>query len=393
MKKITFTFYLSILTVMLFPQNSKAQTEYKLDSVQYFSFDLPELPGQWLMQNRDHYTYNNGGTEYTNLIRLNKDNNTTMAWLESTQQIRTFNAQDKLDTDESMYWDGDDWVNSSRSVYTYDGSGNNNLITHFNFIDPDWIENGNTSNSFNGSNLVIETVSQYINPITMLTENVGKDIFTYSGDLLMSQEYYHWNTVENDWDATAFFRNLYTYSGTLVDNITNQSNDGMGGGWVNSSLFENTYIDNNLDVQTVKTWDDINDIWQDSSQTRYTYDMNDLFFEINTFYWVFPEFWVPNFRFIPYYSEAALSLTDKKLLDGKAYPNPFKSELNISLKSVLKNEGILQIFDIQGKLISKTELNKGVKTISINNPYLSKGLYFIHVTSGAEKSVFKVIKQ
>ena len=367
--------------------------EQKLDSLQYFRYDLPELPNDWLMQNRDHYTYDNGGTEYTSYTRLNKDNTASMTWLESTQQIRTFNAQDKLDTDIFMYWDGSDWVNSSRSVYTYDASGNNNLITYFNFIDPDWIENGNTSNTFNGSNLIVETISQFINPATMLTENVGKEILAYSGDLLMSHEYYNWNTVANDWDATAYFRNLYNYSGSLIDDITSQSNDGMGSGWINTSLIDYEYDGENINMQTVQTWNDLDDDWEDSSQTRYTYDMNDQIIEVNTFSWIFPEFWIPNFRIIAYWSEAALSITDKKLLDGKAYPNPFNSELNISLKSALETEGLLQIFDINSKEISKTELNKGTKYISMNNPSLANGIYFVKITNQNFNQTFKVIKE
>ena len=75
------------------------------------------------------------------------------------------------------------------------------------------------------------------------------------------------------------------------------------------------------------------------------------------------------------------------------YPNPFRDELNISFKSALKSEGVIQLFDMQGKEISKIELQQGEKSIKINNGYLSNGIYLIHLTSGTEKSIFKVIKQ
>ena len=78
-----------------------------------------------------------------------------------------------------------------------------------------------------------------------------------------------------------------------------------------------------------------------------------------------------------------ITISLNELTNGKAYPNPFTNVLNISLKSALESQGTLSIFNITGKEISKTELNQGVKTITINNPSLAKGIYLVKISSGS----------
>ena len=76
----------------------------------------------------------------------------------------------------------------------------------------------------------------------------------------------------------------------------------------------------------------------------------------------------------------------------KVYPNPFNNDLNITLKVPLTNDSILQIFDINGKQVSKIELRKETQLIKFNNNYLSKGLYFIKLSNGTNYDIIKVIK-
>ena len=55
--------------------------------------------------------------------------------------------------------------------------------------------------------------------------------------------------------------------------------------------------------------------------------------------------------------------------DIKAYPNPFQTDLEISLTAEMENYYELQIMDLQGRIITKQQgkIQKGINTIKVNN--------------------------
>jgi hypothetical protein len=57
-------------------------------------------------------------------------------------------------------WDGFNWVNSERIVYTYDG--NNNIIEelHQSWVESNWMDNWKDTNTYD-DNIIIEMVEQY----------------------------------------------------------------------------------------------------------------------------------------------------------------------------------------------------------------------------------------
>lgn len=353
MKKISILLYLTILVLLLFPQNVKAQPEYELDSIQSFVWNDPILPNDWLMQLRAHYTYDNGGSNFTNVLYLQKDNNTPLTWLNGLQIIRTYTVDDKIESDIHQFWGGSQWFNLLKKEYGYDGLGNNNLITNYTY-GIDWTVISQEVMTYNIDNLVTEIIIQQWIGSWMNSEKI---INTYIGNLLMQQDFYAWNGA--DWDTMANKRNIYTYNGSNVSEIIEQN-------WSGS--------------------------WENSAQHLFSYDVNDLVQELIDNSWS-GSTWIPQNKSIYYWSGSGLGINSNNILIGKAFPNPFHNELNITLNSSLENKGSLQIFDIQGKEISKIELNQGVKSIKIIDPNLTTGLYFIDVTSGTEKSVLKVIKQ
>lgn len=74
------------------------------------------------------------------------------------------------------------------------------------------------------------------------------------------------------------------------------------------------------------------------------------------------------------------------------YPNPVSDILNIQLqKSTLPNQILIEIYDISGKLISKS--TSGKNQFIIDCSALKKGLYFLHIDSGGISLNSKFIKQ
>ena len=71
------------------------------------------------------------------------------------------------------------------------------------------------------------------------------------------------------------------------------------------------------------------------------------------------------------------------------YPNPFNENLNISTE----NAGVVNFYDLSGKLVSTSVLMKG--TNSLNKSSLAKGVYIYQIknTNGEVVSSGKVIKK
>lgn len=381
MKKITFYFYITLISLFIFPQNFEAQ-EFKIDSVQIFIWNNP-LPDDWSMQTRRHHTFDNGGINATNVLFLIKDNSTSEAWLNNLQIIITYTAQDKIESTTILFWIGTSWTNTSKTVYSYDGSGNNDVTTNYGPNGAGWLENSRTVMTYNSSDLITERIYQSGN--TSSWTNTSRVVYTYSEDKI-TEDYYDWNVTE--WSTTINTRTVSNYNSTLLIDITTLIDN--SGVLENQGLSTYIYNGNNLDIVTYYSWD--GSVWVASSRSRFTFDVNNTIIELIFELWSSPD-WVSSQKSVYFSSEAALNISSNNLLKGKVYPNPFNNELNISLKTPLENEGTLQIFDMHGKEISKTELNQGVKTIKLNNPYLAKGIYFIQIISASQNHTFKVIKQ
>ncbi len=83
-----------------------------------------------------------------------------------------------------------------------------------------------------------------------------------------------------------------------------------------------------------------------------------------------------------------LSVTDVLKTNVKIYPNPVTDILNIN--TTLANFDVA-IFDINGQLLLKRDLNSGNVLIDYSN--FSSGIYFLQITTLEESQAFKIVKQ
>jgi trimeric autotransporter adhesin len=85
-----------------------------------------------------------------------------------------------------------------------------------------------------------------------------------------------------------------------------------------------------------------------------------------------------------------------QLASAIAYPNPFSSTVNISVPAVNDDKLVLQVTDLQGRMVAKSEeiLTLGINEVSLNLDMLQKGIYLIKATTGnGESKVMKVVKE
>ena len=84
-----------------------------------------------------------------------------------------------------------------------------------------------------------------------------------------------------------------------------------------------------------------------------------------------------------------LSLEENVLSGLKIYPNPTTGIVNIDLGASLSDTSIVNLFDIQGRIISTKEMNSSVDSINISN--LSDGVYLLTIENGTSKTTKKIV--
>ena len=85
---------------------------------------------------------------------------------------------------------------------------------------------------------------------------------------------------------------------------------------------------------------------------------------------------------------ATANVDKNNLLEISLYPNPAKSELNISAKNVIENA---TIYSILGKKVKSFTVNATSKSLDVSN--LSKGIYILRYTANNAVGSMKFIKQ
>ena len=92
-------------------------------------------------------------------------------------------------------------------------------------------------------------------------------------------------------------------------------------------------------------------------------------------------------------SRDVIASNDKSTLSVVAYPNPYSNSFNLKVNSTDRNNVIVTVFDMTGRLIEKKEMNVNeVSEIQIGNNY-SSGVYNVIVNQGEEVKTVRVIKR
>ncbi|MCQ2284570.1 MAG: T9SS type A sorting domain-containing protein, partial [Bacteroidales bacterium] len=77
--------------------------------------------------------------------------------------------------------------------------------------------------------------------------------------------------------------------------------------------------------------------------------------------------------------------------DVEIYPNPAENTLFINFDNNQYNVSNIQLFDINGRLISSEQVEANVNSINVSN--LTSGCYFIRLSDGRNAFTTKFIKK
>jgi hypothetical protein len=94
------------------------------------------------------------------------------------------------------------------------------------------------------------------------------------------------------------------------------------------------------------------------------------------------------------FNTLAQRIEETESLSTLIYPNPTNTNINIIINAVDDTETTIRITDMLGReLLNETEeLIEGNNTITYNISNFAAGVYLIHVSSGIEQQVFKMVK-
>lgn len=283
---------------------------------------------QWVNSQRELYTYDSNGNEieYISQIWDNMLNN----WMDSNKSEKTYNANNQILTDSQYNWDNmqNTWTPLFKSSFAYDSQGNMILKEYF------------TSDGFS-------------------FVPMQKYEYTYdTNNNLINETYSSW-----DINTSAYFYNFkndYYYTGTTLDSIYSY------------------YYDNfNLD-------------WYLSSKTEYEYDSYQELIREESF-WLNGTTWDPSYKTEYFYSDINLivkPITQYTLIN--VYPNPTSHYLNINFNRLDEVDAV-KIYDTNGRLLK--QFNKLSVLAPMNVSDLTSGTYVIQVISGNKLYQSKFIKK
>ena len=75
------------------------------------------------------------------------------------------------------------------------------------------------------------------------------------------------------------------------------------------------------------------------------------------------------------------------------YPNPFTSDVYIDLRTISGGEATITVTNINGQQLLERSINTTEQVEKVDLSSLTKGMYFVNVSTATETTIVKVIKR
>ena len=277
-------------------------------------------------------------------------------------------------------WDGSNWVNYHRSLYTYDVNDNMIELLIESWDGSNWVNYHRSLYTYDVNNNLIEELVLLWGSSNWV--NDSKTIYTYDVNNNLIEK------LRLDWDGSHYVnqdRSLYTYdvNDNLIEELVLLWD---GSNWVNYYRSLYTYdVNDNLIEELVVLWGGF--IWENYGKILYTYDVNNNLIEELVLLWdVFT--WVNGYKYTYYYIPTGIEQIEGEVNTyslSDNYPNPFNPSTTISY-SVPEIEFVtLKVYDVLGSEIVtlvNEEKPVGGYEVDFNASELSSGVYFYKLQAG-----------
>ena len=354
------------------PFNSSKDSKQAMDSLIYEEFS--ESNG-WYYSAKETYTWNENGQQAGQTFSANVNEN--REWFPYHKEDYTYDNQNKLTMILTQERDiGIDWMNISKTEFTYDGSTVTVIMNYFIPDSSQWVAYWKYEYLFNDNGAVTE-ITIFINGnVRENWVNGEKMKYFYNDNGNLTQEIdLKWNAEENDWDNN--YKNDYTYDeGGFLESAFFTDWNKTTSEWVNDSKSELTVDEYGNIVEYINwSWDSEGNDYYTEDKGVYVYN-ND--FSYNQllipdsylgYFYIFEDVlynhmlvseeyfeasdndWDEDSRTTYYYSEHNTSGVDfNKAGEALAYPNPATDFFSIDLNNG-QQSALVEIYDISGRIV------------------------------------------
>lgn len=318
-------------------------------------------------------------------------NLTTSVWENSLVTDHTLNSNSTVNYSITQSWDKDmaTWANLYKLMYTYDAS--KNVLTQKTQMDlgTGWTDFSMTTNTYNTSGLLIKSVGQVMDLISMQMKDANQTTYTYNADGTENQSVsQEWNTTSLAWQNSMRSTNTYNASKKLTLVLTEDFTSDV---WVNDTKSILTYGANGLVSESLyQDWDATASAWVDTDKDIFTYNADGSINQLTLMEWKKDQsIWENHSRLTYTYPVATFVNPALAGLDQlQVFPNPFNTV--ISIENTNLQEFSLQIYNANGQLVKSIE--NGHPHSTINLATLNNGVYFLKVVSPESQKVLKLLK-
>ncbi len=400
-----------------------------------------------LWQENDTAVYEYDTLNYVSTITKSNFDTGTSAYVPSTRDLTTYNAQFYTLSRTYQTYDGTLFVNSTLYAYEYDAQNRQTSYTYSTWDGAVWVGQTRTLSTYDANGLISATNQSY-NAVTSAWENTNRTVYTYdltgkqesrldqnwvggawenstrevytyntegqlsltlgqtwsSGAWENSYEYtYQYNAngsytlfISRQWVAGAwenYYRYTYTYNSSnyMEANVLEYW---VAGAWEKDSRQVITYVNGpNYDIYLFQDWDGA--LWVNDYRYEYTYDSYNNY-DVTAYTVWDGAAWVPSNRTFYYYESFEVVGISGPLAakEAKVFPNPFEGSLTIEFNATTAENAIFSLYDITGKQVATSQLQTvvGNNMLAVNTADLQSGLYFYQLSSAGSTLKGKLIK-
>lgn len=278
------------------------------------------------------------------------------SWKNSLKGNSTY-TNNELETLIISEWMSDAWVNTLKTIFTYDSDGN--LITELNQTwktgTQSWEDATRTTYDYLTGGLIEQTIDQM------------------------------WDVDLNEW--VNYMRNNHTYADGKLESVVQQM--WTGADWMNFIKDSYTYDANGRDhTQLQAGWNFLTAQWEPKDLTTYTYDNSGNTIEELLQIWVNPT-WINSQRTVlTYAGSTPIESIEKTLI--RLYPNPTMNYFTIQ-SSGIEYTGTYKVVALDGETIVQGKL-QGYSTLVNLSPFPS-GIYMVVIEIANQKAIRKMLKK
>ena len=355
--------------------------------------------------------YTTGYNEYNMLNYQLSEIYVDEAWENDTRWIYEFNDQGRPIHVIGDFWEENQWKPENNRIFVYDDL--DNLIYSEELFNN--LSNGSRKEwEFNDNNqLVLKQEESYDSGVWTLSST---ETYTYNdeGQLITSFKDYPEGgfdiPTQITYEYDSLGNNVFQLIEVIIDNVISLDSrvfiefDDQGnlnealrqrwenGAWKNTTQTTRIYNEygNFISSEYFTIWQ--NGEWQNGNRNLYNFtdavDLNGNLKLISFYFDIYsPEGWSNNFYQINYYDATFLGIEDALLTHSplNIYPNPTQGIFQLAVDDVFKNNGVLEVFNLDGQLILRQNLLSSPQ-ISVDLREVSNGLYVVKLTNGVQQA-------